>query len=412
MSASKVTFKTFSKSIRFLIIGSGINNFGMMIAPFLTLVLVQKMGMTPTQASVISGAMASGVFVSVLAGGWASDRFGRRPVMLVSLGVAGMIAMLIPQMKSTFGFSALLMLWGFFSDLFRPASSAMIADHLSEEDRLIGIAYVRVALNVGVIGAFILGGIVVDWNWKALYYIDGATTLIYFAIGFFGISDRTPNTTASQKGARFKFPKFSLPKNPKFRAHILGSFLACLVYMTHIIVFPLWLASRAGYSHQAVGLILTINGLLVSLSELTVVRWVKEHLSMIQALRLGYGLIGLGLGMTGMSAHPVWIALTVILWSAGEVVGFSMAMSLTMSLAPPEKRGQYISYGQATWKVAGITCPLLFLPLFERMSSIPFWLLVGAFMLPVLRIYQTLDLKTLPSSARLEAKDESPSMSN
>ncbi len=91
----------------------------------------------------------AGSFLSQLVGGELTDRLGRRPVMLLSFLVTP-IFMLATRLRATFPpHRALHLHRRFFTDLYRPAVGAAIADLVPAESRTRAYGYNYWAINLG-----------------------------------------------------------------------------------------------------------------------------------------------------------------------------------------------------------------------------------------------------------------------
>jgi MFS family permease len=100
-----------------------------------------------------------------------------------------------------------------------------------------------------------------------------------------------------------------------------------------------------------------------------------------------------GLGLTGLFMHWSWFAFTLLIWTAGEIAGFSPLMAFLMDWAPPHARAQYLSYNQATWRLAGALNPLIFITLHSKMSEPLFWAVEACLMLPAILMVLWVDRK-------------------
>jgi MFS family permease len=135
----------FPRPVRLLIAGTLVNKLGTFIVPYLTLVLLRDFHMREGEAARLLFAFGLGSVVSILAGGFVTDRFGRRRTLLVSLFGSGVLAVTMGLVSSTAAFAPLLVAFGFIAELYRPASSAMIGDLLPSSDRASGFAGMRMA---------------------------------------------------------------------------------------------------------------------------------------------------------------------------------------------------------------------------------------------------------------------------
>lgn len=354
------------RQVQILILGHLINSMGVMIVPYMSLVLVQKLGFRPSTAGLVIGLYALGSITAVLTAGLLADRFGRRPVMLISLFGGGAVAILLGQIHTTTVYAATLVIFGFLIECYRPASSALVSDLLPEKDRAQGLAAVRVSMNLGFMLAVVFGGFVFAWDWRAMFWIDGLTTILFGLLVYSKIRDTkiTRRTSSTQ-------PTVRAIQNPKLMKLWLASFLVSYAYSTHSSALPLTIVRDGGYSASTVGLLLGLNGGMVALFEVGVVARLSLT-SPVTRMASGAALVALGLAFTGLFSHWAWYATTIVIWTAGEILSFAIMGGYTTTLAPIDRRGEYLGWIQSSWRLAGVIGPPTLLFGFECLG-IWFW---------------------------------------
>ena len=189
-------------SVRLLLTGTLINKAGTFIVPYLTIVLLRDFHLTETEAAELLFAYGAGSIVSILAGGFLTDRMGRRVTLLVSLFGSGVMAVGMGFATSARVFVPLLVLFGFVADLYRPAASAIISDLLPSGQRATGFAALRMAVNLGFAVGMGVGGLLADWSWRWLFFGDGLTTLAYGVVVFLFVPETRPEAPAATGRAR------------------------------------------------------------------------------------------------------------------------------------------------------------------------------------------------------------------
>ncbi|HEX2618985.1 MAG TPA: MFS transporter, partial [Phototrophicaceae bacterium] len=142
----------------YLWLGTLINRLGLFISPFLTLFLTSQRGLTVEHATLLISLEGLGSFVAQISGGFFCDHFGRRLTMLISFFVSPVLMIMLYQETTILGLVVLILLYGFFIDLYRPASGAMIADVVPPEDRVRAFSLRYWAVNLGAAGALSLAG--------------------------------------------------------------------------------------------------------------------------------------------------------------------------------------------------------------------------------------------------------------
>src|SRR5437773_1977240 len=149
-------------------------------------------------------------------------------------------------------------------------------------------------------------------------------------------------------------------------------FAFALVFFSHITALPLTMTVNAGYPARLFGALIGTNGLLIALFEVSIVHRLRGW-RRLRVAAVGTALVGLGFGLSGVFLHWAWFLVTVVIWTAGEILSTPFKMAFVTDWAPPALRGRYMSLYQATWSVAVALNPILFLPLQARLGDRRFW---------------------------------------
>lgn len=399
----------FPRPVRLLLVGTLVNKLGTFIVPYLTLVLLRDFHMREGEAARLLFAYGAGSVVSILAGGVITDRFGRRRTLLVSLLGSGVLAVAMGVAPSADFFVPLLVAFGFIADLYRPAASAIIGDLLPSTERASGFAGLRMAVNLGWASGTAIGGLLADWDWRWLFLGDGLTTLAYGVLVYFTIPETRPETAVARPGREgqsrpgavgaARLPAFGRgPTNPLrdgvFLATTATGLLFTLIFCSHLSIFPLTVTQSAGYPAVVFGLLAAVNGMLVAFFEISITARLKPF-RRLRLAALGCFVSAVGFGMIGLVMHWAWFLLTVLVFTAGEILASPQQMAFIADWAPPEARGRYLSLYQATWSVAFAVNPAITLPLHAALGERAFWGLMPLVALPgvfvLLRLDRTAD---------------------
>ena len=283
--------------VRLLVAGTLISKLGTFIVPYLTLVLRREFHMGAAAIGGLVTAYGVGSLVSILVGGVLTDALGRRATLLLSLFGSGGLAIALGFAPSVHVFVPLLLVFGFLAELYRPASSAMISDLLPSRERVTGFAALRVAVNLGFAFGMAFGGFVVDWSWRVLFVMDGATTALFGATVYFFIHETKPDAPPSAAAAARPGPEPSLWRDRVYLQVMLCSVAFSLVVFSFITILPLTVTLWAGYPAAVYGTIVGVNGLLIALFEISVVTWLRRF-RRLRVAALGLVLSGLGFGLT------------------------------------------------------------------------------------------------------------------
>lgn len=381
----------------FLWVGTLVNRFGSFVVPFLTLYLTTQRSISVSQAALVVSLFGIGSFAAQLVGGEMADRFGRRPVMLMSLFVAPVVMVALGFARSVTLIGASTLLLGFFSDLYRPASSAIIADIVPSSARTRAFGYLYWAINLGFAFAPILAGFMARSNYLLLFIGDALTTFIFGLIVLFRVSETRPQEASHVAHTSFRERAHQVRQEPIL---LLFTFLALFVgviYMQGYVTLPLDMQSH-GLLPSDYGLASSVNAILIVLFSIQISsvagKWPRFPAMAAAALMLGAGF-----GLTAFAFNLPTFALTVAIWTFGEITATSVAPALIADLSPVQLRGLYQGIFGSAWGLSFFVGPVMGGWIYERFGANTLWF--GCFALSCLLALSYLGLAK-PARRRLE----------
>jgi MFS family permease len=391
--------RTLPAPVRLLVAGTFVNRMGTLIVPYLSLVLVRDFGLPPVKAGLLMTAYGAGTICSILGGGVLTDRLGRRPTLMLSLFGGGALAVAMSAAPSVGVFVPLLLAFGFLSDLYRPAASAILGDLLPSSDRALGFAGLRAAVNLGFAIGVALGGVLADVSWRLLFAGDGVTTLLFGVIVWLRLRETRPPAAPGGEGAGASAAA-SPWRDGVFREVLAATFVSCMVLVSFATVFPLTVTAR--YPARVYGLLMAVNGVLIALLEMPVVAALGD-VRRLRAAALGFLLMGVGFASVALGTHWALLLLSVVLWTVGEILSGPQVGAFVADWAPPAVRGRYMSLFQATFGLGVALNPILFLPAHARLGDRAFWPLLLLVSLPAAAVLVRLD-RTADRPERLRGR--------
>ena len=374
------------RPVRLLVWGTLVNKLGTFIFPYLSLVLRRDFEMSPARAGLLLTSHGLGAIVSVLVGGILTDRLGRRQTLLLSMFGGGALAVAMGFAPSLGWFVPLLIAFGFLSDLYRPAASAIISDLVPPAERAIGFAGLRTAVNLGFAFGVVLGGVLADISWRWLFVGDGVTTLLCAIVLAAGVPETRTAPTGEPTDPRSENPW----RDRIFMESVLSSTVFCLMFFSFLTVLPLTVTVWAGYPAWVYGVLMALNGTLIAFFEISATHALRPF-RRLRVAALGVGLTCLGFGLTGLVPHWLGFLLTSLFWTAGEILFAPQQIGFVADWSPPNARGRYLSLYQASWTAGAALNPILVLPMQARLGDPLFWPLLGLFGLPAIALLLRLD---------------------
>ena len=357
-----------------LVVGTFVNRTGLVVLPFLALYLTSQRGVGVAAATLAVSLYGAGAFLGGFVGGWLSDRVGRRPVLLASLGGAAVPVAAIPFAPGYAAVAALTFAFGLLAEMYRPAVSAAVADLVPEERRARAYAIVYWAINLGVAVGPALGGLLAERSYLALFALEGATLLGYAAIVLLAVPETRPAVASGAERVRIDL-------RPVARDGALAA-LAAAVLLVGVGFFQLFSAlpltmAADGLSELDFGLVVTVNGGLIVLVGLPVAAFVGERLTSWWVPG-AVALVAVGLALTA-PAHTFWAyAAASVVWTLGEMAFLPVVPTIVARLAPVELRGSYQGVYHASWGLAKAIGPALGGLVLAGAGAAALWLGAGA----------------------------------
>jgi MFS family permease len=338
-------------------IGTLINRLGGFVVPFLTLYLTQRRGMSVSQAALLVSLYGAGSFAAALVGGDLTDRLGRRPVMLLSflLAPANMIALGLA--RAALVLAPLTFTQGLLTELYRPAVNAAVADMVASGDRPRAYGYLYWAINLGFAASPVLAGLMARVDYFLLFIGNAAATFVFGLIVLAGVGETRPAEAHAASREPLRERAAHLGSSPLMLIFCSLVLAFGMIYMQGQVALPIAMAAH-GLGPEQYGLAIAVNGALIVLLGLPVsnsaVRWPRYGAMAASAVFLG-----IGFGLTGLAAGLPLFALSVAVWTLGEIAGSTIAPAIVADLSPVELRGLFQGAFGAAWGLSAFAGPLL-----------------------------------------------------
>src|SRR5271170_2995522 len=340
------------------------------IAPVLPNLIIRFEGGDIARASNITGYFGFAwnlmqfLFLPVL-GAW-SDRFGRRPVILISclgLGLDYIFMAVAPSLR-----------WLFVGRLISGITAsnvstafAYITDISAPTERAKRFGMLGAAFGVGFVVGPAVGGLLGQYNLRAPFWAAAALSIANFLYGLFVLPESLPKEKRANTAWHMANPLGSLTL---LRSHpeLAGlSIVAILYYLAHQSLQNVWVLYteyRYGWNTRSVGISLAVVGVCaVIVSGGLVGPYVKkfgERFSLASGLFYGFlGFVGFGVAWKG------WGALAAIPFIALWGVAGPAMQSLMSQKVNASSQGKLQGAINSLRALTGMVGPVLFTQVFS-----------------------------------------------
>lgn len=347
--------------------GALINRLGSFVMPLLAIYLTSERGLSIEQVGLVVALFGAGALSAGPVGGFLSDHVGRRRTLILALvlGALAMVHLAFARLPAHIAAAAFLL--GLFGELYRPAVSAAIADLVPSQDRVRAYGFLYWAVNLGFAVGSAAGGALASHGWYLLFFGDAATTLAYAFVVWWKVPETRPAHVPHQK----RPPPWTPLGDGPFVAFCLLSMLVWTLFHQAFVTLPIDLR-RHGLSPAAYGSLIALNGVLIVLLQPFVSRALSSyaHHRVLAASAL---LVGAGFGLTGLMHGIPGFALSITVWTLGEIVMAGIGPAVAADAAPAGLRGAYQGLFQAGGGAAALIAPVAGSQVMGRFGAGALW---------------------------------------
>jgi MFS family permease len=226
---------------------------------------------------------------------------------------------------------------GYLSATAGVAQGALVALAVPPGDRRRSVAITRAAANAGFVIGPIVGAVLVTYSFTAMFVLEGVLMLVVRMVTARWLPTEPPPATTAAG------PRPTLWRSLRADRRLLGLLPAIvavdIVYRQLYSTLPVSLHDRG----QPVGLyaaLIALGSGMILVLEIPVTIALR-HRPSLRIIGIGYGLVGAGFALFGLSA-AAWVAVVaMVVLTAGEILYKTTATAHVLDAAPAGLTGQY-----------------------------------------------------------------------
>jgi MFS transporter, DHA1 family, tetracycline resistance protein len=268
-----------------------------------------------------------------------SDKYGRRPIILISL----------------FGFSldylflslAPTITWLFVGRIIAgvtgasiTTASAYIADISTNENRTKNFGLIGAAFGLGFIVGPVVGGLLGQYGARVPFYAAAILCMVNFLYGYFVL----PESLSKENRREFSWKRanpvgalLNLKKYPNLIGLIIAIFI--LYVASHAVQsnWSFYTIYRFKWDEKMVGISLGIVGLLVGIVQGGLIRYTNPKLGNEKSIYLGMALYTLGMFLFAFASQS-WMMFTFLIpYCLGGIAGPALQAVVSQEVSPSEQ---------------------------------------------------------------------------
>lgn len=335
-----------------------------------------------------------------------SDRYGRRPVLLLSLlgfGIDYLFLAIAPSIGWLFLGRAIA---GITGASFTTAS-AYIADISTPEKRAQNFGLIGAAFGLGFIIGPGIGGQLTKYGVRFPFYAAATLALLNWLYGYFIL----PESLSKENRRKFDWkranPLGSLLQLRKYPA-VAGLIVSLiLVYLSAHAVQSTWTfynMEKFNWTPQWVGYSLTFVGVMIAIVQGGLIRAVIPRLGKEKSVYVGLGLYSIGFVLFAFATQGWMMFLFTIPYSLGGICGPAI-QGIISTHVPPNEQGELQGALTSLMSATSIVGPVLMTSLFayftEKNAAVifpgaPFMMGALLTLLSTILAYRSLKKETRP----------------
>jgi multidrug resistance protein len=339
----------------------------------------EHLGANPFDVGLLLTVYALAQFVCTPILGTLSDRYGRRRVILISLGIE-VLAFALTALASSLPLLLLARVIGGIGASNLGSAQAVVSDVTPPQKRAAGMGMIGAAIGMGFVIGPVLGGLFSSHGSPLPFWIAMGLALLNALLVLFLL----PETRGRQAGVSFRKGGLNglvsgwskAIHQREIASLVLVNLLYTLAFSGMEAVFALLTQHTLGWSAVQNGYLFTYIGIIVVLMQGGLLRRLVKRWGERSLMLAGLFLLSLGLLLLVWSSSLALLLLATGILSLGDGAVTPTSCALLSLVTPADEQGKILGVSQGLGSLGRTIGPLLAGVLFTLNPGAPF--LVGA----------------------------------
>ncbi|RYY90263.1 MAG: MFS transporter [Chitinophagaceae bacterium] len=299
-----------------------------------------------------------------------SDRFGRRPVLLLSLlgfGVDYIFLTLAP----TIGWLFVGRIISGVTGASFTTAAAYIADISTAENRAKNFGLIGAAFGLGFIIGPLAGGLLGSLGSRVPFMIAAGLCLLNALYGFFVL----PESLKLENRRRFEWRRAN-PIGPILlfrRLPAIGGLIGALVLVyiaAHAIQsnWTFFVIEKFSWSEKMIGYSLAMFGILIAITQAGLIRIITPRIGTEKSVYMGLGLYSIGMLLFAFATQSWMLFAIMVPYCLGGICGPALQSIITQHV-PANEQGELQGSLTSLMSLTSIIGPLLMTGIFSYFTS-------------------------------------------
>ncbi len=295
-----------------------------------------------------------------------SDRYGRRPILLISLFGLGLDYLFTAFAPSIFWLFIARIISGICGASFSTASAYM-ADISTPETRGMNFGLIGVAFGLGFIIGPVIGGVLGEYGYAVPFIAAAILSLINVIYGYFILPESLPK----EKRRTFEWKR----ANPVGSLKLLNRYP--LIWSLVIALFLLYISAHANQStwtfitkekfawnESMIGYSLGLIGVMIALVQGLLIRWAVPYLGEKKAVYIGLLFYTLGYLLFALAPSGLYMFLFIVPFVLGGIATPTI-QGMIANFVPDNQQGELQGAITSVISITSIIGPFIMTQLFK-----------------------------------------------
>ena len=299
-----------------------------------------------------------------------SDRFGRRPVLLLALGAMA-IDYLVMAQAWTIWLLLLGRMIGGITAATHATATAYMADISKPEDKAANFGLIGAAFGMGFVLGPLLGGLLGQWGTRAPFYAAALLAILNFGLGYFAL----PETVTDRIRRPFSFKRanpigalMSVGHLPGLKLLLSISFVYGIAFFVYPAIWAYFAALQFGWSPAMIGVSLASFGVSMAIVQAVLMRPILRLMGERNAVIGGLLLDAVVFAALGFVESGTLALIMIPITALGSVVGPALQAIMSRT-ARDDQQGELQGTLASINAVGMIIAPFILTQIFWYFTS-------------------------------------------
>lgn len=380
------------KALFFIILTTFLNTVGLTLiiplAPFLIAHYVSDSGSLGLTVGLFTSVYAVCQFIAAPGLGALSDRFGRRPILLLCiLGSAGGYLLL------GIGGALWVLFLGRIIDGLTGANSAIlnayVADIVPPAERGKYFGWIGAIAAISIVLGPVLGGFMAKLGYQLPFFVAGGVALTNLLLGFFFLPESLPKEQRTRSINLARLNPVSTLKDilamPQLRWLLVAIFLTGLSFIAISANISLFAKDSLNWDTSAVGALFSVFGVTSIATQAVLLPWLLKRLGPLQVTIVGLILAIVGyllISLVAAVASPLMMYSAFVILAIGEGLITPSLLDLITRTTDARSQGKVQGGNQSIQSLAYMAGPVYVGEVYDHVGhAAPYLSGVGIFLL-------------------------------